>query len=177
MFTTAVHAQELWQPFRFNERIDLTTDEVSWIVRAGSNGPSLKNVEIACTSNAPTFVSLAWIVFVDGAAHHKGESTLKIQFDKDQHMKFSASVSKDGALINLMNFDKSFARFIAGDPASDFVAPEVSQDVLKIMDGLRTKTTMVFQIANSKPVFVPLIGSIAAMAKLDAKCPFLAGSR
>jgi len=176
MLTTAVHAQEIWQPFRFKEHVDPITDEVSWVVRAVSNGPSHTGVEIACTSTAPKFVSLAWMVFVDGTAREKGESTLKIRFDKDQHMEFSASISKAGALINLMNFDKSFARFIAGDPTYDLVAPEVSRDVLKIMDGLHTKTTMAFQIANGRPVFVPLTGSTAAMAKLDATCPMLAGS-
>ena len=160
MFATAVHAREAWPPFVFGESIDPITDAVSWaVISVTTTG---KAVKVGCASDEPDQVVMS---FRDGAIHSNayGATMLTVRFDKDTPLEFFAlNPTGQGAYI-IFGGNTSF-------PRADVMRNHVSyKDVPKILDGLRTRTTMAFQIMGNTPVIVPLNGSTVAMAKLDAK--------
>ena len=177
LFATAAQAQETWSPFVFHEEINPITDAATWRVFAAGTSST---VTVGCFSDEPGKVMVS---LRDGATDHSGiydGALLKVRFDKDAPLEFHtiSAISFGGRAAQIVfgasASNASILRFSGAFPGAAAMMDHPGYSIVpKILDGLRKKTMMAFQIDHNTPVVVPLPGSTAAMAKLDAKCPAL----
>ena len=167
--TAQTGAAEEWSPFAFFEQIDPITDAVTWTAAASSATGGLVAVE--CGSDEPGVA----MIFSDRAIRSRGHdiAMLAVRFDKDTPMEFVA-LNPTGRAVYVVLGRSGYIVF----PGADYMFDHPGYlNAPKILDGLRTKTTMAFRISGGTPVILPLTGLAAAMAQLDAKCPLLAVGR